>query len=74
MEFPIFRKYFNDKSYFKIVSERSFEEIQIVGNQKHKIVVEAKQFPEMLRIKDMIDCKDGMWLESTQEEYLSVQG
>lgn len=73
MEFPIFRKYFNAKSYFKIISDKEFEEVQKVGNQKHFMTIKAEQFPEMLRIKDMIDCKDGMWLVSTEQEYSSIK-
>ena len=48
MDFPQYRKYKNIETYFKIISEKEFEEISSLGNKyvKHSIV--AKQYPEML--------------------------
>ncbi|MDC0338160.1 hypothetical protein OAN33_01350 [Flavobacteriales bacterium] len=61
MDFPQYRKYKNIETYFKIISEKEFEEISSLGNKyvKHSIV--AKQYPEMLRIKDMLNCEGGTW-------------
>ena len=48
MDFPQYRKYKNIETYFKIISEKEFEEISSLGNKyvKHSIV--AEQYPEML--------------------------
>ena len=61
MDFPQYRKYKNIETYFKIISEKEFEEISSLGSNyvKHSIV--AKQYPEMLRIKDMLNCEGGTW-------------
>ena len=69
MKFPLYRKYFNELSFFKIISEKEFEEKQKIGSLVHKHHVIASQFPEMLRIKDMAACKDGIWKEMSKTEY-----
>ena len=69
MDYTIYRKYFNETSYFKIESPTLFEEVQMVGKTKHKIQVKAKQYPEMVRIKDMINCMDNLWIEIDETEY-----
>lgn len=69
MEFPQYRKYVTGTSYFKIVSEKLFEETQLIGKKKFVTTIEAKQYPEMLRIKDMLECKDNSWMVCSEEEY-----
>ena len=32
--FPVYRKYKNNKHFFKVISKNNFEEIQIIGNKK----------------------------------------
>lgn len=54
-EFPQYRKFANGKHFYKIVDERSFEEIQLVGNKKHRFIFTAKKYPEIIRIQDMIE-------------------
>jgi len=54
INFPVYRKYKNNKSYFKIIQPKLFEEIQIIGSKKIIKELEAKQFPEMLFISDLI--------------------
>jgi len=55
MNFPQYRKLSNGKSWYKIENERNFIEIQLVGSKKFVHLVEAKQYPEMLRIMEMLD-------------------
>jgi len=52
--FPVYRKYKNNKNYFKILSRLEFEEKQIIGNKVIVTKVHAYQFPEMNLIKDLI--------------------
>lgn len=68
-KFPLYRKYTNNETYFKILSENEFEEIQKVGDKVLIYHIEAIQFPEKLRIKDMIDCREKIWIELSEEEY-----
>lgn len=61
MDFPQYRKYKNIETYFKIISEKEFEEIIIMGSKCIKHQIKATQYPEMLRIQDMLKCEDGVW-------------
>jgi hypothetical protein len=73
INFPLYRKYKNNKSYFKIIQPKLFEEIQIIGSKKIIKEVEAKQFPEMLFISDLISNYSEMADEISEEEYLRVR-
>ena len=70
MKFPQYRKYKNIETYFKIISENEFEEISSLGNKciKHRII--ARQYPEILRIQDMLNCEGGTWEVVMADEYL----
>jgi len=72
MDFPQYRKYKNIETYFKIISEKEFEEISSLGNKyvKHSIV--AKQYPEMLRITEMLHCEEGIWEIIEANEYFKI--
>ena len=74
INFPVYRKYKNNKSYFKIIQPKIFEEIQVIGSKKVIKQVEAKQFPEMLFISDLIYNYSEMADEISEEEYLKVKG
>lgn len=54
IQFPVYRRYRNGKSYFKILSRNEFEEIQLVGSKKLVHTVKATQFPEMNHIYDLV--------------------
>lgn len=71
-DFPQYRKLSNDKVFYKIVNNREFHEIQIIGTfaQLHKI--EAKQYPEILKIQDMLNYSLEGFVASTEEEYSSL--
>jgi hypothetical protein len=73
INFPVYRKYKNNKSYFKIIQPKLFEEIQIIGSKKIIKELEAKQFPEMLFISDLISNYSEMADEISEEEYLRVR-
>lgn len=53
-DFPQYRKMINGKAYYKIINNRSFQEVQLIGSKKRLQEIEAKQYPEMLRIMDML--------------------
>ena len=73
MDFPQYRKYSNGRSYFKVVSEKEFEELQFIGDSLvwHRVV--AKQYPEMRTIKDMLELHEGRWEEIDAIEYNAIQ-
>ena len=68
--FPIYRKYKNNKHFFKIISESEFEEISFIGS---KVIVTkhlAKILPDRNLISDLLH--DSSFAEqSTQTEYES---
>jgi len=68
MNFPQYRKLVNNKSFYRIDSERLFHEIQLVGSICFLIKTEASQYPEILRIKDMLSLSQP-FVESTAEEF-----
>lgn len=73
INFPVYRKYKNNKSYFKIIQADKFEEIQLIGSKKVIKQTEAKQYPEMIFIRDLVLSYSEMALEINETEYLSVK-
>lgn len=67
-DFPQFRKLVNDKSFYRIDDLRHFTEKQIIGHQSILFTFEANQYPEILRIQDMLKCTEGFAF-SSQEEF-----
>ena len=73
MNFPQYRKYKNIETYFKIISEKEFIEISAMGSKfvKHEII--ATQYPEMLRIQDMLNCENGTWKIIEEKVFVGVE-
>ncbi|HLP10645.1 MAG TPA: hypothetical protein VK177_01875 [Flavobacteriales bacterium] len=63
MQFPVYRKYANLKSFFIITSDKTWTEYKQVGKrfEKHEFI--ATQYPEMLFIQDLLKKIEGV-LES----------
>lgn len=70
--FPQYRMLSNGKSFYMISDERHFEEIQILGSKliRHKVV--AEQYPEMLRIQDMLSGFDGAYQVIDAEKWQEI--
>ncbi|MFZ5553662.1 MAG: hypothetical protein ACOZCO_11145 [Bacteroidota bacterium] len=69
MKFPVYRKYPNNLSYFRIASPDEFEEIKITGSYYSLLFIKAKILPERNFIEDMIKNENGNWVEITGQEY-----
>ena len=69
INFPVYRKYKNSKSYFKIINPVLFEEIQLIGTKKIIKKTEAKLLPEKNFIFDLVFNFDEMAFEISEEEY-----
>ena len=69
MTFPVFRKYEHNRNFFKIISEKEFIELQIIGKKFHINEFSAKIFPDFNLISDMIENKNKHWLESYEGEF-----
>jgi hypothetical protein len=67
--FPVYRKYKNNKSYFKIISPRLFEEIQLIGSKIKVQEVKAERLPEMNFVRDLVVNYSEMAEAILKEEY-----
>jgi hypothetical protein len=67
--YPQYRKYKNNKSYFKIISPNNFEEIQILGKNKTIHIFEAKILPDRNYIADLTFNYNDHWVICLQSEY-----
>lgn len=74
MEFPQYRKRFDNKSFYKILNERSFEEVQLIGEKVFIHTLNADKYFEILLIQDMLSNKDSLYSTIDVDEYLSVKG
>jgi hypothetical protein len=72
INFPVYRKYKNNKSYFKIINPRKFEEIQVVGTKKIIRNQEVALYPDLLFIKDLVFDYSERAEEITAEEYSAI--
>ncbi|MCG8574739.1 MAG: hypothetical protein MI810_07635 [Flavobacteriales bacterium] len=72
-DFPAYRKYKGLNVWFKIENERSFLEIKKLGDRYLVEKVEAEQYPEMLRIQDMLNCLEDRWEIIEEETFQQVE-
>ncbi len=54
IHFPVYLKYKNGRSYFKIISAFEFEQIQVIGAKCIFSKTTANQFPEKIFITDLL--------------------
>jgi hypothetical protein len=67
--YPQYRKYLNNKAYFKIISPTEWEEIQIVGSQHILHQFTVKILPDRNYIYDMTFDYKNNWVKIGEEEY-----
>lgn len=72
-DFPQYRKLSNEKVFYRIRDDRNFDEIQLVGSRGTWFSMEAKQYPEILKIQDLLNESEG-FVQSTQEEFEALMG
>ncbi|TNF46682.1 MAG: hypothetical protein EP305_10385 [Bacteroidetes bacterium] len=56
-DFPQYRMISNGKAYYEIINNEEFTEVQLIGKKKWIHQVKAVQYPEKLRIMDMLRCE-----------------
>lgn len=66
-DFPQFRKLSNNKVFYRIDSSDEFTELTLMGNRKIIHTVKAIQYPEKLRIIDMLKCAEPFLLSDEIE-------
>ncbi len=69
LSYPIYRKRKNNKSFYRIISSNSFEEIQIMGSKFIFYSFTISQYPEILMLMEMISMKDSNYLEFSIDEW-----
>ncbi|MEQ9187895.1 MAG: hypothetical protein RLP15_09175 [Cryomorphaceae bacterium] len=69
MRFPLYRKYPNNLSFFKIIDDSHFIEIKRTGRNVAIHHFEARILPDRYLIQDMLTMEGGFWVESTSEEF-----
>lgn len=67
MEFPQFRKLTNGKSYYKITGPNQFTELQNIGSKWLSYSYQLSQFPDLLRLKAMLDAESPFEIAEEQE-------
>lgn len=70
--YPQYRKYKNNKSYFKIIAKDEFEEIQVLGTKHRSHHFKAKILPDRNFISDMLFDYDNHWDVIKEDEYLFI--
>lgn len=71
--FPVFRKYLNNASYFKIFSADEFEEIKKMPGGYSLFKFKAKILPDRNFIHDMLNNSDLHWVNIEQSEYEEIR-
>lgn len=69
MDYPQYRKYKNELSFFKIISPTEWEEIQIIGKRLVLNSFKVKIMPDRNFIHDMTFDYKSNWLEISEDEY-----
>ena len=65
-QFPVYRKLEGSIRIYKITSEREFEEKQRMGSKTITYKTKATQYPDLLRIQDMLNF-EGFELSNEKE-------
>lgn len=73
MDFPQYRKRFDSKSFYKIINERTFEEVQLIGDKVFVHKIKADKYFEIIQIQDMLKAEGEMYLVSNEVEYRNCQ-
>jgi len=71
MEYPQYRELKGFNRYYKIIDDRNFTEVYFIGEKVVSHHIEAKQYPEMLRIQDMLKC-ESPFVEISENIYLNT--
>jgi len=73
MDFPQYRKRFDNKSFYKIINDRTFEEVQLIGDKVFLHKIKADKYFEIIRVQDMLEFEGEMFLTCSPKEYEEVR-
>jgi hypothetical protein len=69
INYPVYRKYPHDRTFFKVISEDAFEELQIIGKHYSIHQIKAKILPDRNFIYDLSFDYKKNWVEISEQEY-----
>jgi hypothetical protein len=69
-EFPQYRKYTNDKHWFRVESDERFTEVYRLGDKYFAREFVAKIYPDRLLIADLLAAQNGI-AHSNEQEFTS---
>lgn len=69
-DFPQYRKYTNDKHWFRVESDERFTEVYRIGERYFAREFVAKIYPDRLVIADLLAAQNGI-VPSDEEEFVS---
>ena len=73
ISYPQYRKYSNNKSYYKIISPEEFEEIQLLGGKITLHEFKAKILPDRNYIADLTFDYHNHWEVIEANEYEALR-
>ena len=71
--YPQYRKYLNNKGYFKIISPDEWEEIQLIGSKAIINTFKVNIFPDRNFINDLTFEYHNNWTKIEEAEYERVK-
>jgi hypothetical protein len=72
VKFPVYRKYSNNQSYFKILSRDAFDEIQLIGQKTVKYSHTVTNFVDRNLLNDMLVCHEKRWVIISEKDYETI--
>ena len=72
MEFPTYRKYKNNKHFFKIISMDEFEELSFIGKKLIVTLHQVTILPDRNFISDLLNDIGNTAEIATEEEYQQI--
>jgi hypothetical protein len=67
--FPYYRKSKDSKNYFKILSDREFVQLKILGSKIKKYHYKIDKYPEIVLVNDLINTNTEYYQEISEIEF-----
>ena len=71
--FPLYRRSKDFKNFYKILNEKEFVQLKIVGSKIRKFHYIVDKYPEIVMIKEMIDCLNEYYQLCEELEFLNKE-
>jgi hypothetical protein len=68
--FPLYRKSKDAKNFFKILNNKEFIQLKVIGSKVRKFQYKFDKYPEIMTIMDMID--SDFYDISNEFEFLNI--